>query len=68
MGKNHAKLEKIMTKFMALLAILLLSFINHICVLMYGWGLTPKNWSIILTCFIVSVFLTLITAVISADK
>ena len=37
-----------MTKFLSHLFILSLSVVFEICVSIYGWGLTPKSWPVII--------------------
>ena len=42
-----------MSKFLAYLFLLLVSLANWVCLLIYGFGITPRNWWVVIGCGIV---------------
>jgi hypothetical protein len=58
-----------MTQIVALLALMTLSFLTGLWILMWGWGLEPQSWGVIIGGFFVQMFIMcMIQAVNQEDK
>jgi RsiW-degrading membrane proteinase PrsW (M82 family) len=57
-----------MTKFVAVTACLAANVALHFVNFIYGWGLSPKSWAILVLTFIGQIFFSIVLASVAKDE